>query len=414
MYRLYKPAISVYFFFIRIAALFRSDAKKWVDGRIGWKEKLQEFVRSIEHRNSHRIWIHASSLGEFEQGRELIEIIKTNHPDKIIILSFFSPSGFDKCKNYSSADYVCYFPSDKFHEIKFFIQTLKPSLVFFIKYDFWFNTLELLIRNNIPFCFISTIFRKNHFLFNPLFGDLLNKLKHANQIFVQNQESYQLLKSRNFNNIQITGDTRLDRVYRIASEHNSVPNLELFCDRERIFIAGSVWDQDVNVISNSVTKAIHDGWKVILVPHVTDETTIKQIEIKFPDQTVRYSKLKHQASQPILIMDQIGFLSRMYKYCLFAYIGGGFGKGIHNILEPVAHKKAVCFGPNYRKFQEATDFIKLGIAHVIHDEHDMENAFRTIPAKQSQSIKIIDSYFQKNLGASKRIYDYLISGRLLN
>ena len=413
MYWLYKPAIFLFFLSFRIAALFRNDAKKWVEGRIGWQDKLKSFIESIQQKNTQRIWIHASSLGEFEQGRELIEKIRGHHPDKILILSFFSPSGFEKCKNFSFVDYVCYYPSDTYGEIRSFIELIKPTLVIFVKYDFWFNTIEILNKKKIPYCFISTIFRESHFLLNPLFQSLLNKLKLANQIFLQNEMSYKLLKAKGFENIQVSGDTRLDRVYRIANENKSIPRIDLFCDRERIFIAGSIWESDLQIIQNSIRKAINDHWRIILVPHHTDEQTILNIEKRFPGQSIRYSQLSQTVSIPILIIDQIGYLSKLYKHCLFAYVGGGFGKGIHNILEPASHKKAVCFGPNYQKFQEANDFINQRIGYVIHNSNELDVLFGELPEKQISINTSIDKYIQKNLGASRKIYQYLVSKGLL-
>ncbi len=407
MYWLYKPGISLYFKSIRLAALFRNDARQWVYGRIGWKSKLHQFLHTIEDRSEQRIWIHVASLGEFEQGRTLIELIRTNHPEKILILSFFSPSGYEKCKEYNQVDYVCYFPSDQYSEISFFIHHLKPSLVLFVKYDFWFNTIKILIQHKIPFCFISAIFRDNHFLFHPLFHSLLHSLKSAKRIFLQNESSYKQLEKFGFDNIQITGDTRLDRVYSIAKESNPIPRMEYFCDQEPVFIAGSIWESDLEIISQSISNAIKHGWKIILVPHHVDEITIRVIETVFHGQTIRYTKLTQSESKPVLIMDQIGFLSRLYQTCVFAYVGGGFGKGIHNILEPASHKKAVCFGPNYHKFQEAKDFIHLGIGFVIRNTEDLDDVFVEIRNNASSFRKIIEDYFQKNLGASHKIYQYL-------
>ncbi len=413
MYWIYKPAIALFFQCFRIAAWFRTDAKKWVAGRRGWKEQLISFINSVAQNHSQRIWFHAASLGEFEQGRELIELIRKNHPDTILILSFFSPSGYDKCRNYAAVDYVCYFPSDSYHEVESFIEIINPSFVIFVKYDFWFNTLELLNRKKIPFCFISTIFRKNHLLLHPVFRSLLNKLKPAHQIFLQNESSFTLLQENGFHNIQVCGDTRLDRVYKVATEHIVIPGVDAFCVDHRIFIAGSIWESDLKIIGDAIDHALNTHWKIILVPHHTDEATVQTIEKRFTGKTIRYTQLNPSSAFPILIFDQIGSLSRLYKFCEFAYVGGAFGKGIHNILEPASHKKAVCFGPNHHKFQEAKDFIRNGNGFVIYNSNDLNMMFDSIAERKNQIHEIIEEYFQKNLGASQKIYQYLIRNLLI-
>ncbi len=416
MYPIYRYFVSLYFNAIGIASFFRKDAKKWLEGRKDWIQKAKSFDQSQSKHKAKRIWFHVSSLGEFEQGRTLIEIIRKNHPEKRIILSFFSPSGYDKCKNYASADYVCYFPSDKYSEIKKFITILKPDLVVFVKYDFWFNTLDVLKKEQIPFFFISVLFKKNHFLFHPVFRSLLNKLKAAKQIFLQNSESLQLLKSAGFENIQKAGDTRLDRVYSIAHQECLAMDFSDFNTEALVFIAGSIWKEDVEKIKTSILKAIKMKWHIILVPHKIDEDQLIFLESAFPGLTRRYTDQTKSNYRPIIILDQIGMLSSLYSLCDFAYVGGGFGKGIHNILEPAAHGKAVCFGPNYAKFQEAHDFIQLGIGSVIQSHFNLDELFINMADSDVKSgIKtLVDKYFSENLGASQKIYQYLISQRLLD
>jgi 3-deoxy-D-manno-octulosonic-acid transferase len=416
MYLIYRPLIAVYFYAIRIAAIFRKDARQWVDGRAAWKQKSLDFDESYSTSNKKRIWFHVSSLGEFEQGRELIEIIRRNHQGQLIILSFFSPSGFEKCQGYPHVDYTCYFPSDRYSEIQGFIQIIKPDLAIFVKYDFWFNTLDVLRKRNIPYIYISTLFRKSHFLLNPIFKSLLQKLKEANHIFLQNEESYKFLQGEGFRNLQVVGDTRLDRVFHIAKETEKGLEKALFKNDGPIFIAGSIWKEDFNTIQECIIHSLVANWKIILVPHKIEDDLILQIESVFPSQTIRYTQCNKPIQQSILIIDKIGLLSSLYGIAKLAYVGGGFGKGIHNILEPVAHGIPVCFGPNYSKFQEAHDFLDVGIASVIHDSKELDAFMHKIcQAEYECAVKLsIEKYFSKNLGASQKIYQYLISQHFLD
>ncbi|HEX5625103.1 MAG TPA: glycosyltransferase N-terminal domain-containing protein, partial [Saprospiraceae bacterium] len=287
MYRLYRFLIPLYFTGIRIAGFFRRDARKWVEGRSGWYDTLDRFISSLSGHSQKRIWIHVSSLGEFEQGREVLEAIKDGHPEAVVILSFFSPSGYDKRKDYPLADYVCYFPSDRYSTMQNFIGKLQPDLALFVKYDFWFNCLHILNQRNIPFVYFSLALRKNHFLLHPLSHSLLDKLRPAKQLFVQNQQTFDLLNDRGFQNISLSGDTRVDRVCRIAEERGVDPLILSFCGSQRIFIGGSVWPQDLDQITPALLIALRNGWKLILVPHVPDEKHLSDMEQRFPEGSIR-------------------------------------------------------------------------------------------------------------------------------
>lgn len=413
MYLLYRHLIPVYFFVLRIAAWFRKDAKEWVEGRKNWKRDLLQFTEINPLPNSKRIWMHVASLGEFEQGRVLLESIRLKHPEHQIVLSFFSPSGYNKQKKYDKVDYVCYFPSDCYWEIRDFIACLNPTLVLFVKYDFWFNCLDVLRQRKIPFCFVSMILRPDHFLLNALNASLLNKLKPAHQLFLQNQETYNLLKDKSFSNIQIAGDTRWDRVDQIARENKPIPGLHFFSESEKIWIAGSIWPHDLSILREGVYESIQSGWKIILVPHKTDEENIQFIETNFSNQTIRYSQLNSNTAVPILIMDQIGYLAALYRFAQFAYIGGGFGVGIHNILEVLIYKIPVCFGPRFHKFPEAGQSIKSGMGFVINSSRDFVEFLHSHAQQKNEDKTHFDAYFVENLGASTRIYDYLKENKLV-
>lgn len=413
MYILYRRLIPVYFLILRIAAWFRSDAKAWVAGRVNWKQNLIKFKEQNLNQSGRRIWMHVASLGEFEQGRVLLEMIRKKHPEHQLVLSFFSPSGFDKLKNYPLADCVCYFPSDNYKEVKDFIEIINPSLVMFVKYDFWFNCLDILANKKIPFCFVSMILRKNHYLLYRINKSLLYKLKPAQQLFLQNEESYKLLKDQSFSNIQKVGDTRWDRVEQIAHENKTIPNIEYFCNSEKIWIAGSIWLEDLDCLENGIRKSIEAGWKIILVPHKIDAESILQIENRFKGQSLRYSNLHGNIEVPILIMDQIGFLAALYRYAQFAYIGGGFGKGIHNILEALIYKIPLCFGPNYKKFPEAIQCIEHGMAFAINSTDDFNEFIAKVSIQKNENKTHFDAYFVENLGASALIYSYLEENNLI-
>ncbi len=403
MYYLYRWLIPLYFKSIRFAAWFRADAKAWVNGRKDWQTKLLEFVDQHPNQSGKRIWFHVASLGEFEQSRVLLESIRTEYPQHQIILSFFSPSGYDRLSQYPAADYVCYFPSDIYSEIKTFIDYLKPDLVLFVKYDFWFNCLHLLNHRKIPFCFVSLIIRKRHFLLRPVFHSLLNKLKSAQKLYVQNQETFELLKEKSFSNLLCSGDTRFDRVEQISKQPKVIPGIDLFCNSSKIWIAGSIWSEDLEVTCEGISASLELGWKVILVPHKVDAIHLQQIQQFFKEGLILYSQLQQYQGQKILLMDEIGYLSSLYKYATFAYIGGGFGKGIHNILEALIYHIPVCFGPRFEKFQEAIDAIQNGIAFAIKDT----NEFKEFVQSQQQPNLDIETqagrFFTERLGASRLI-----------
>lgn len=413
MFFLYRHLIPVYFLLLRIASWFRTDAREWVQGRINWRLELLQFTKVKLQPKSKRIWMHVASLGEFEQGRVLLEMIRLNHPEHQIVLSFFSPSGYIKQKNYNKADYVCYFPSDCYQEIRDFVECLNPDLVLFVKYDFWFNCLDVLHQKSIPFCFVSMILRPNHFLLKTLNASLLNKLKPAQQLFLQNAATYHFLNEKSFSNIQITGDTRWDRVDQIAQEAKPIPMIHHFCETEKIWIAGSIWPKDLSFIKEGVRESIAAGWKIILVPHKTDEKHIQSIENNFSKQTIRFSQLKSKTEASILIMDQIGYLATLYRFAQFAYIGGGFGTGIHNILEALIYKIPVCFGPRYHKFPEAIQSIENGMAFAINSAKGFVDFVHKQLNQKNENMTHFDAYFVENLGASKRIYGYLNENKLI-
>lgn len=397
----------MFFSSIRIAAIWRKDAKIWISERNNLFENLTSELSLKNPKKKKTIWIHVSSLGEFEQGRNLIEKIKNLNPDSIIILSFFSPSGYKIQQKYPYADVKCYFPSDNRKEITKFIELINPKLVIFVKYDFWFNTLRILDQGKIPYFFISVHLSENSYLRIRFFKNLLNELKNANKIFLQEEENLQFFKSRGFTNVEITGDTRVDRVFAIAQSNPKLNVIENFKNNKKLLVLGSAWPKELQILNDALSKEKFDEWKIIIAPHLVNEIQLAEIEQIFYPQTCRYSS--PDQLKKIMIVDRIGLLSKMYRYADLAFVGGGFGKGIHNTLEPIAHQCPVCFGPIYEKFPEAVAFINLRIGQVIQTHQDL---IRMLHHCEDQefilSIKNkITNWMNKRIGATDKIYQQI-------
>ncbi|MFN8280477.1 MAG: glycosyltransferase N-terminal domain-containing protein [Saprospiraceae bacterium] len=369
MWTLYNLAVKIFFKSIRFAAIWRKDAKLWVEGRKNFFENLESlYVQKIHNRQSC-LWIHVASLGEFEQGRPLIEKIRSEYPGLPICLSFFSPSGYEIRKNYEGADLVCYFPSDLKDEISRFIDLIRPLAVIFVKYDFWFNTLRELTYRHIPYYFISVHLPEKVYLRKSFMSPLLNELKNAEGIFVQQEEDLHFFLSRNFARVWRAGDTRIDRVLQLTEHAIEQEAVEQFIHGHPCLIAGSAWLPELHLISQIAEVLIASGWKIIIATHHTDEEILRQTEELFRGQCCRYGDSVHPGD--IMIIDRIGLLNTLYRYAHLALVGGGFGKGIHNTLEPAAFGIPLCFGPNYEKFIEANDFVRLGIARVVKTSDDL-------------------------------------------
>ena len=357
---LYTIGILFYSFGVHIAAFFgHTKARQMVQG---WHDSPFAEYR-FPFYNRPTVWFHASSLGEFEQARPVMERYRQLHPEHRILLTFFSPSGFEVRKNYAGADAVCYLPPDTLRNARQLVAVVHPVAAFFVKYDFWFNYLHELRHNEVPTYLFSAIFRPKQYFFQPWGHWYLQKLHDCfRHIFVQNEESLQLLQSHGIPHCSIAGDTRYDRVAQIAQAAEPDPVAEAFTQNAgKVLVCGSTWPPDEEILSELRMK--NEELRIILAPHVISEEHLKQIEEHFPD-SIRYSVAATGNSglsgKRTLIIDNIGLLSKLYRYASVAYIGGGFGRGIHNTLEAVAFGKPVLFGPNYGKFQEAHDLIRLG------------------------------------------------------
>jgi 3-deoxy-D-manno-octulosonic-acid transferase len=398
MHLIYTIFIHIYALAIRIASLFNSKAKLWVKGRQNIFAELESLIGNKGSEFKNLIWFHCASLGEFEQGRPLIERIREQKPEIKILLTFFSPSGYEIRKNYDGADFVFYLPADTAFNSKRFIEIVKPKAVFFIKYEFWFNYLNELKRLNIPTYLVSGIFREEHYFFK-FYGSWFRKqLSCFNCFFVQDKHSLELLNTIGINNVVVSGDTRFDRVAEISKNTTSFPLMELFIQNSSVFIGGSTWPEDERLISEFVGMPDFKklNCKLIIAPHEIQEDHIQSVIREFSSFSVlRFSDANEQNVKEanVLIIDNIGMLSSLYQYGTIAFIGGGFGKGIHNILEPAALGLPVIFGPKYGKFKEAKELINAGGAFSVSDANELN---RTISLLQNSEVLKTTSYISKH------------------
>lgn len=317
-------------------------------------------LRNSVDPGSRYVWFHAASLGEFEQGRPIMERLRREHPELKILLTFFSPSGYEVRKNYEGADIICYLPLDTYFNARRFLNLVHPEVAFFIKYEFWWNYLHILKRRNVPVYSVSSIFRPNQVFFRWYGRTYSNVLKCFTRFFVQNEVSRQLLAKLGITEVEITGDTRFDRVLQIKSQAKSLPIVEAFRQDYKVFVAGSSWPPDEDIFIKYFNG--RDDWKLIIAPHVIGEDHLQQILSKLNGKAVRYTEATPEsvADAKILIIDCFGLLSSIYGYGHVSYVGGGFGVGIHNVLEAAVWNIPVIFGPNNERFQEAQDLLASG------------------------------------------------------
>lgn len=425
---LYDLFLLLYSCGVHVAAIANPKARKWIAGRKGIFATINS---QLPTPGSQLVWMHCASLGEFEQGRPLLEELKRKYPGIKILLTFFSPSGYEVMKGYTGADHVFYLPLDSKENAKNFLDAVNPALVLWVKYEYWYYYLSAIRQRNIPVLLVSGIFRKSQPFFKS-YGTIWKKmLESFTHFFVQHEESEQLLKSIGFTkHITINGDTRFDRVLEIADNFMPVEGIAEFCGNHPVIVAGSTWEEDEIELLHFVNVNKHI--KFIIAPHEIDKSNLKDVKDEFPD-SLFYSDLmgtpeaeNQQAGSTkterplanVLIIDNVGMLARLYKYATVAYVGGGFGaEGVHNVLEPAVYGKPVVFGPVYSKFNEATGLVNAGGAVGIDGgpvkletilnrllNHEEERKSRGEAARQ---------YVIENAGASKKIMQYIQENRLL-
>ncbi len=405
---LYNLSLRFYGTALRLVAPFHAKARKWVRGRKDLWKNLKEAL----HKNQKPVvWFHVSSLGEFEQARPVIEGLRAREGNSFfLLLSFFSPSGFEVRKDYKEADYVTYLPLDLPAHARQWIEIVQPVEVYWVKYDFWWNVLREMQARNIPVTLFSAVFRKEQFFFkSPTLLSILKKFKH---IFVQNEESLRLLVEHDFQNAQIAGDTRFDRVCATVESFEPIPLIERWLGRQGrqdVLVAGSVWGRDLDVILPVLAKHF-PATRLIFAPHEMHEGVFQQIERALPAQTIRFSELATQidTSKNIrtLLIDNVGMLSKLYHYGTLAYIGGAFKEGLHNILEPAVFGIPVIFGKDYRKFPEAAALIRAGGAFSIQDEASflaLLQGFEAQESKRAEAGRQASAYIMANQGGAEKI-----------
>ena len=396
---------------IRLAANWNPKARKWVDGR---KNRQQELRANWNVEPGQPVvWMHCASLGEFEQGRPIIEEIKTHYPNSKILLTFFSPSGYEVRKNYNGADHVMYLPMDSSANAKDFLDLVKPKLAIFVKYEFWHYYLAELNNRKIETILVSGIFRPSQAFFQWWGGFNRNMLQQFTHLFVQNATSKELLDRIGVGNkTSIAGDTRFDRVLTAAEQWKPIEIVDTFCGTDTIIVAGSTWVEDENILSDWM-KPIND-YKLIIAPHEIKTENINRLKTLFP-KSISFSELSTHNSQPIthncLIFDNIGYLSRLYKYASVCYVGGGFNKsGHHNILEGAVYGKPVITGPNFEKFKESVDLKKLGGSFTITNTGELKEVMLKMDISAAGTIA--ENYVRENAGATNSILQYIQEKRL--
>ncbi|NVO03827.1 MAG: 3-deoxy-D-manno-octulosonic acid transferase [Bacteroidetes bacterium] len=401
---LYNFGIRIYFALIFLASFFNPKAKLWIKGR----KNIFKNILEIIPKNEEIVWFHSASLGEFEQGRSIIENFKKENPNYKILLTFFSPSGYEIRKNYPGADYIFYLPIDTKRNAKKFIDIINPKLVYFIKYEFWFNYINQLYRKQIPTFIVSANFRNDQHFFKWYGGWFRNQLQKITYFFVQNEKSKSLLNTIGIQNVIVSGDTRFDRVYEITKEEKSFPLIEKFCENKNILIAGSTWPEDEEILLKHFVSHSND-YKLIIAPHEVHSERIEALIKSSSESMQRFSGLNESNAleSHILIIDSIGILSHLYKYGNISFIGGGFGKGIHNILEAATFGLPIIFGPSYEKFQEAKDLIELKGAVSISNFEEYSCALNNflIPEKMEIAGNISKKYVADKVGATKMILE---------
>ncbi|MBR2203433.1 MAG: 3-deoxy-D-manno-octulosonic acid transferase [Prevotella sp.] len=413
---MYNILLYIYEFGIFVASFFSDKVKKM------WRGERQaiRYLKDHVDPNAEYAWFHAASLGEFEQGRPIIEEYRNVHPERKILLTFFSPSGYEVRKNYDGADLICYLPIDTFTNARRFLRAVRPVEAFFIKYEFWYNYLHILRHRHVPVYSVSSIFRPGQIFFRWYGYQYRAVLRCFTHFFVQTEKSKELLSELGYDNVTVTGDTRFDRVLQIARQSKQIPAVETFLNmgepktehakRPFVFVAGSSWLPDEEIFIPYFAE--HKDWKVIIAPHVIGESHISQImKLLEGRRVMRYSQLGKNdeialREADVLIIDCFGLLSSIYRYATVAYVGGGFGVGIHNLPEAAVWNVPVIFGPNHEKFQEALELTACDGGIPIKGTEDFVQAMTTLTEQPEELKRRSDAagqYVKSHSGAASKI-----------
>lgn len=431
----YNFFIQLYVLGIRIVSAWNPKAKEWINGRKNWFGALGQKI----HPGDKIVWVHCASAGEFEQGKPVIEELKKVYPSHKILVSFFSPSGYSAAKKYPHADIITYLPIDTRKNAKRFVEMVKPELVVFVKYEYWYHHLSAVSFRHIPLIMVSAIFRKEQMFFK-WYGKFYRQMLFLfRQIFVQDKDSLEFLKANQIHHCSLSGDTRFDRVKKIAGNFSEVPLLKEFIGESKVIVAGSTWEGDEEILSSYVKR---NPIKIVIAPHEIKKDHLIKLQQSFPD-CVLYSELKNLftdskqqtnsiwssineqqqkdlqkklAGAKTLVIDSMGLLSKLYYYATVTYVGGGFKSGIHNTLEAVVYGKPVVFGPKYHKFKEARDLIAEGAAFSVSNAEQLKTKMDHLLNDPSQLLKAGEAaknYVEKNTGATGKIIQFIQENRLL-
>jgi 3-deoxy-D-manno-octulosonic-acid transferase len=402
----YNLAIQVYKGLTQLASLFNKKAKQRTEGLRNNKRVLDQIIEEkSKSKNWQLAWFHAASLGEFEQARPVLEQFKQDYPTCKILVTFFSPSGFEIRKNYPLADFILYLPFDIQSDVEEFINIVQPIIVFWVKYEYWRNFLRTISKRNIPVYLFSAIFREGQPFFKWYGSSFVQPLRYFSHLFVQDSNSKHLLNSIGIQNVMVAGDTRFDRVADILKSVREIEIVKRFKGNRKLLVVGSAWEEDVACISSPIMRDV----KVIIAPHELHEDQTERWKTQF--KAVRYSEVKDGTDLSefdTLIIDNIGLLSSIYQYADFAFIGGGFGKGLHNILEAATFGMPIFFGDkSYKKFKEATDLIQLKGAFVVENSADFQSKFKVQFQDNQSPAKITSDYVQSKTGATQVILKWI-------
>lgn len=405
---IYNFIIHIVYFVIKIIAKFNPKLKLFIDGR---KETFNA-LKALR-KEDKVFWIHAASLGEFEQGRPIIEEFKKMYPNYKILVTFFSPSGYEIRKNYDLADVVCYLPFDTSKNVKRFIKLAHPDIAIIVKYEFWPNLLNQLHKTKTKTILVSGIFRENQVFFRSYGKWMRSFLSSFNHFFVQNETSKSLLNQFNFNNVTVSGDTRFDRVYKILHQDNTVDFIEDFKDNTYTIVAGSTWKEDEELLVNYINQLASEEEKFIIAPHKITDETIDALRKSILKKTILYSERNNVnlKQYQVFIVDTIGLLTKIYSYANVAYVGGGLATGLHNILEPATFGVPVIFGGNkYEKFNEAVELIEHGGAKTILNQLDLNTLL--VDLKNNELLRgemgtTSKTFISNNVGATPTIMAYI-------
>ncbi len=400
---MYTIAIYLYALAVRLASLTNRKARLMIKGH----RKTWRTLRDHAKERQHYVWFHAASLGEFEQGRPLMERLRREHPEKRILLTFFSPSGYEVRKDYAGADLVCYLPFDTPLNARRFVRLVQPEKAFFIKYEFWHHYIDELHRAGVPVYSVSSIFRNDQIFFRPYGRGYARVLHHFNHFFVQNEASRRLLNSLGVTQVSVTGDTRFDRVIDIRNQAKSLPLAAALTGDSRTIVAGSTWPPDEEILIPYFNR--HPELKLIIAPHEVNEERLRSIEQRLKRPALRYSQATPESSAQAdcLIIDGYGLLSSLYRYATLAYVGGGFGVGIHNVPEAAVYGVPVFFGPNNQRFREARDLINEGGSFEVTSADDFQAQADRLLADEralAKSGQTAGDYIRRNSGATEAIF----------